>query len=521
MSNEQLLALDQGTQGVRALVFDPAGNVIARSQVPIEPYFTAEPGWAEQHPAAYWEALCRACQALWAQPGVDRAALKGAALTAQRGTVVNLDARGEPLRPAITWLDRRRTLGLPPVGGAWGALFRLLGLRETVAYFQAEAEANWIRTHQPDVWAATHKLLLLSGYLIYRLSGRFADSTGAQVAYLPFDYRRGRWAHAADWKWLAVPVGRDALPDLVRPTEQLGEISAEAAAATGIPAGLPLIAAASDKACEALGAGCFEPHIACLSYGTSASVIVSRRRYREVRPMIPPYPAAVPGAYNLEVQLYRGYWLVEWFKQEFGHPERVLAHERDAQPEALLDELAGEVPPGSLGLTLLPYWSPGLKVPGPEAKGAVIGFGEAHTRAHLYRALLEGVAYAMREGKEQIERRTGTPVRELRVAGGGSRSAAAMQLTADIFGMPAVRPHVPEASALGAAIDAAVGLGLHPDVLAAARAMTRPGDSFAPNPEASTLYDALYRRVYLKLYARLKPLYDEIAAIAGYPAKLP
>jgi sugar (pentulose or hexulose) kinase len=520
MSNEQILALDQGTQGVRALVFDPAGNVVARSQVPIEPYFAREPGWAEQHPAVYWEALCRACQALWVQPGVDRAALKGAALTAQRGTVVNLDERGEPLRPAITWLDRRRTLGLPPVGGAWGALFRALGLRETVAYFQAEAEANWIRTHQPDVWERTHKLLLLSGYLIYRLSGRLADSTAAQVAYLPFDYKSGRWAPPLDWKWRAVPVRRDILPELARPTERLGEISAEAAAATGIPAGLPLIAAASDKACEALGAGCFEPHMACLSYGTSASVIVTQRRYREVRPMIPPYPAAVPGAYNLEVQLYRGYWLVEWFKQEFAHPERERARQRDIAPEALLDELVREVPPGALGLTLLPFWSPGLKVPGPEAKGAVIGFGEAHTRAHLYRALLEGVAYAMREGKEQIERRTGTPVRALRVAGGGARSQAAMQLTADIFGMPAVRPHIPEACALGAAIDAAVGLGLHPDAPAAARAMTRPGDSFAPNPEAGALYDALYRRVYRELYPRLKPLYDAIAEITGYPASL-
>lgn len=520
MSNEQLLAIDQGTQSVRALIYDLAGNVVARAQVPVEPYFARQPGWAEQHPATYWGALCQACQALWGQPGVDRAALKGAAITTQRGTVVHLDARGEPLRPAITWLDRRRTPGLPPVGGAWGLLFRLLGLRETVAYFQTEAEANWVRTHEPDVWASTHKLLLLSGYLIYRLTGRLADSTAAQVAYLPFDYRRARWAPPRDWKWLAVPVRREMLPELARPAERLGAISAEAADETGIPPGLPLIAAATDKACEALGAGCFEAHMACLSYGTSASVIVTHPRYREVRPLIPPYPAAVPGAYTLEVQLYRGYWLVEWFKQQFGHPERALASERDTQPEALFDELVRAVPPGALGLTLQPYWSPGLKVPGPEAKGAVIGFGEAHTRAHLYRALLEGVAYAMREGKEQIERRTGTPVRALRVAGGGSRSDAAMQLTADIFAMPAVRPHAADASALGAAIVAAAGLGLHPDVPAAARAMTRPGDSFEPNPAASAVYDALYRRVYLQLYARLKPLYDEIAAITGYPAKL-
>jgi sugar (pentulose or hexulose) kinase len=136
---------------------------------------------------------------------------------------------------------------------------------------------------------------------------------------------------------------------------------------------------------------------------------------------------------------------------------------RASPPEKLLDDLVADVPPGCEGLVLQPYWSPGLKVPGPEAKGAVIGFGDVHTRAHLYRAILEGLAYGLREGKERLERRTATPITELRVSGGGSQSDAAMQLSADIFGLPATRPHVYETSGLGAAIDAAVGLKLHPD----------------------------------------------------------
>jgi sugar (pentulose or hexulose) kinase len=164
---------------------------------------------------------------------------------------------------------------------------------------------------------------------------------------------------------------------------------------------------------------------------------------------------------------------------------------------------------------LQPYWSPGLRHPGPEARGAVIGFGDVHTRAHLYRAILEGLAYALREGAERTARRSGIPVTELRVAGGGSRSDAAMQLTADIFGLPASRPHIYEASGLGAAIDAAVGLGLHTDFSAAVAEMTRLGRTFEPDPKAQEIYEGLYHDVYCQMYQRLRPLYERIRRITG------
>ena len=172
-----------------------------------------------------------------------------------------------------------------------------------------------------------------------------------------------------------------------------------------------------------------------------------------------------------------------------------------------------------MGLILQPYWSPGLKVPGPEAKGAIIGFGDVHTRAHVYRAILEGLAYALREGKERTERRSRVPITELRVSGGGSQSDAAMQLTADIFGMSTARPHIYETSGLGAAIDAAVGLGLHPDFETAVREMTRVGRVFDPDPAAREIYESLYQRVYKQMYRKLKPLYDEIRDITGYPGQ--
>jgi len=519
MTEPLILALDNGTQSVRALLFDLRGNLVAKSRVPIQPYVSPQPGWAEQDPAYYWDNLCAACQQLWTLPGARRDAIAGVALTTQRATVINLDKDGQPLRPAIVWLDQRRTEGLPPVSGRWGLAFKLVRMTGTVAYLQAEAEANWIRTHQPAVWARTHKYVYLSGYLTYRLTGRLADSVGCQVGYMPFDYKKLAWAADSDWKWQAVPMPREFLVDLVPPADILGEITPAAAAATGIPAGLPLVAAAADKACEVLGAGCLEPHIGCLSYGTTATIETTNKKYVEVIPLLPPYPSAVPGHYNTEIQIYRGFWMVSWFKQEFGHHEQRVAGERGCAPEDLFDELVNAVPPGSMGLTLQPYWSPGLKEPGPEAKGAIIGFGDVHTRAHVYRAILEGLAYALREGKERTERRSQVPITALRVSGGGSQSDAALQITADVFGLPASRPHVYETAGLGAALDAAVGLKLHPDFPTAVREMTRLGDTFEPNPQHRTVYEELYQRVYRQMYGRLKPLYEEIREITSYPPR--
>jgi len=519
LTADQILAIDNGTQSVRALVFDLRGNLIAKTRVPIEPYVSPAPGWAEQDPQVFWQAVCDACQQLWQLESVDKTAIAGVALTTQRSTVINVDKEGKPLRPAIHWLDQRRTPGLKPVSGLWGLAFGLSGMRETVAYLQAEAEGNWLRVNQPEIWKQTYKYLFLSGYLTYLLTGRFIDSVGCQVGYVPFDYKKQTWAGKFDWKWQAVPVDKSMLVDLVPPTQILGTITAAASLATGIPEGLPLIAAAADKACEVVGAGCVDPSVACLSYGTTATINTTHREYIEAIPLIPPYPSAVPGAYSLEIQIYRGFWMVSWFKREFGMNEERLAAERGIETEELFDNLVNSVPPGSLGLTLQPYWSPGLKFPGPEAKGAVIGFGDVHTRAHLYRSILEGLAYALREGADRTNKHSKTPIKEIRIAGGGSQSPAAMQLTADIFGLPVSNPHVYEASGLGAAMDAAVGLKLHPDFETAVKEMCHLGTTFEPIAANHEIYDALYNRVYCKMYDRLKPLYDEIRDITGYPPK--
>jgi sugar (pentulose or hexulose) kinase len=513
-----ILAIDNGTQSVRALLFDARGNLVGKGKQEIEPYFSKEPGWAEQHPEYFWEQLGEACKLLWKNTEATPDQVAGVTVTTQRGTVINLDEYGQPLRPAIIWLDQRHAKVEGPVKGPWGWLFKLARLEDTINRFREKTQANWIAQNEPEIWAKTRHFLLLSGYLNYRLTGQFRDSTGSQVGYLPFDYKKHRWAGQRDFKWQTMPIEPSMLPELVAPGETLGHLTDEARVHLGLSKSLPVIAAASDKACEILGSGGLTPDIGCMSYGTTATINTTSQRYVEPIRLMPPYPSALPGHYSTEVMIYRGFWMVSWFKREFGLREQKLAAERGIEPEALFDELVRAVPPGSMGLMLQPYWSPGVRQPGPEAKGSIIGFGDVHTRSHIYRAILEGLAYALREGKEKIEKRSGVKIRKLRVAGGGSQSDAAMQLTADVFGLPAERPHTYETSGLGAAIDAAVGLGLHPDFDTAVANMTRVGDVFHPNEETRALYQRLYSEVYLKMYPQLQPLYRKIREITGYPA---
>ena len=512
-----ILAIDNGTQSVRALLFDTRGNLVGKGKQEIEPYFSREPGWAEQHPDYFWEQLAEACQLLWSSTDATPDQVAGVTVTTQRGTVINLDENGQPLRPAIIWLDQRHARVEGPVKGPWGWLFKVARLADTINRFREKTQANWIAQNEPEIWAKTRHFLLLSGYLNYRLTGEFKDSTGSQVGYLPFDYKKHRWAGPRDFKWQTMPVEPAMLPELAPPGQTLGYLTCEASQHLGLSKSLPVIAAASDKACEILGSGGLTPDIGCMSYGTTATINTTSQRYVEPIRLMPPYPSALPGHYSTEVMIYRGFWMVSWFKREFGLRERKIAEQRGVEPEALFDELVKAVPPGSMGLMLQPYWSPGVRQPGPEAKGSIIGFGDVHTRSHIYRAILEGLAYALREGKEKIEKRSGVKIRKLRVAGGGSQSDAAMQLTADVFGLPAERPHTYETSGLGAAIDAAVGLGLHPDFETAVAEMTRVGDVFHPNEETRALYQRLYSEVYLKMYPQLQPLYRKIRDITGYP----
>ena len=198
--------------------------------------------------------LAESCQGLWRQ-GVAPQDIAAVVVTTQRATVINLDEAGQPLRPAIIWTDQRRAPLRNRLPWYWRMLFALLRIRPVVDNFEAEAEANWLERHQPEILARTAHYLLLSGYLNYRLSGQFTDSVGSQVGYLPFDFKKQDWCAAADWKWHGVAIKRYMLPSLAAVGEVIGATTPAAADATGLPAGIPVIAGAADKACEVLGVG--------------------------------------------------------------------------------------------------------------------------------------------------------------------------------------------------------------------------------------------------------------------------
>ena len=512
---DAVLAIDCGSQSVRALVFDAAGETLARAHVALDAYRSPQPDRKEIDVEAVWAALSEACQALWRERPELKCSLRAMAVTTQRGTLVPLDGSGRALAPAISWLDRRRADRVPPLPPLWRALFGAARVADVVRHLQREAEVNWWAEHEPAMLARADKVMLLSGFLNWRLTARCSDAVAAQVAYLPFDYRRQTWCKPSDWRWNAVAVLPRQCPDLVPSMQPLGTVDAEAARETGIPQGLTVVAAGADKACEALAASRLAPGAACVSTGTSVSIAVETDRYVEALPFAPAYPAVDPGRYCSEIQTACGFWMVRWFLDEFGHAEREAATRQGVPPEAMFDALAASVGAGAAGLMLQPHWSPGVRHPATDARGSVIGFGPEHGRAHLARAILEGQAHAMREGRDLLARATRRSIDKLIVVGAASRSDLVTQIMADVIGMPAMRLHTAEAASLGAAIAAAVGGGLHGDAGTAAAAMARPGRVFEPQAADSALYDRLHRTVYRPLYGRLAPLYASLARIRG------
>ena len=513
--NDCFVAVDAGTQSIRAALIDVRGEVLAIAQTSIEPYFSAQPGWAEQDARYYWKKFCETTRRLSQTEPFRRDAVKGVSVTTQRGTYVNVDASGEPLRPAIVWLDQREASPANWAPPLLKFLLKITGRFDRVDRYYRKCYANWIREHQPAVWDKTHKYLLLSGYFTYKLTGEYVESLGCNTGYLPIDNTTHRWAGEKAIESKLFPIERSKLPDLVAQTEVMGEITAVAAEETGLPQGLPLIASASDKACEILGSGTLTSDTACLSYGTIATANAVSEQYVEIVPNFPAMPSAAPGLYYTEMPVFRGFWMVTWFKEQFGFKEELLAKEQNTVPEILLDELIQAVPPGSDGLILQPYWSPFFTYCGDEGRGSIIGFTAAHTRGHLYRAVLEGIAYELKKGTLRTEKALKRKFARLRVSGGGSKSDAMMQITADVFGLPAERPHTNETSALGAAMDAAVGLGYYPNCAAAVAGMTRVRNRFMPIPENQARYSELYHQVYEKMYDRLMPLFKEIRNTLG------
>jgi len=256
-----------------------------------------------------------------------------------------------------------------------------------------------------------------------------------------------------------------------------------------------------------LGVGALEAGVASISCGTTATINTTRSKYVEVVPFMPAYPAALPKHFNTEIQVFRGFWMVSWFLAQFGESERNRAEAEDIAPETLLEELLEQTEPGAGGLILQPFWNPVLGETGPEGRGSMVGFKDFHTRAHVYRALIEGLAFALRSGKQRIERRTGTPIERIRVSGGGAQSDAVVQILADVLNLPVERFEDCEASGRGAAMIGAAALGWYPSARAASEAVLQHATKMTSIPHAATQYEGIYKNLYQPLYQRLKPLF--------------
>ncbi len=277
-----------------------------------------------------------------------------------------------------------------------------------------------------------------------------------------------------------------------------------------------MVIGGGDKQCELLGAGAIEPEIGVISFGTAAAMELMTKKYvAEKKLRFYTFAASVPGCWDIEMFIYRGFWMVSWFKQEFAHHEALEAERRGVVPEVVLDETISKIPPGCMGLMLHPYWSP--LQDDKYAKGSIIGFGDVHTRAHIYRAIIEGLGFEFRRMYDLVKKKTGYNIREIRVGGGGSKSNVAVQMAADMFNVPVSRMETSEISGLGAAIDVAVGVQHYGSFEEACSHMVRKGETFEPDPAAHRIYDKLYEDVYLKTHDALKPLNKKIAKIIGYP----
>lgn len=503
-----VLSIDCGTQSVRALVFDTHGQLLAKVKKSIAPYEPSHPGWAEQEPDVYWDALCETVRSLRTEFPDVFSQIQAVAVTTQRDTCVLVDADGKPLRKAIVWMDQRLLDRHLPMPLPYNLATKLVGMYRTAVMVNRACKAHWIKVHEPDIWEKTHRFLLLSGYLNYRLTGSFIDSVGSQIGHIPFNYKKGEWEGPRALKRQFFQIERDKLSDLATVGESLGTLTHAAADETGLPAGLPVIAAASDKGCETLGVGCLTERTASISFGSQASVQTMARRYYEAEPFVPPFPAAIPGWYNPEIQIYRGFWMISWFKEQFAEKETEEAMGMGMVPEDLLNQHLRRIPPGCDGLVLQPYWGAGIK--NPEARGAIIGFSDVHTRIHLYRAIIEGLGFALRGGIERIEDKSHTPIEKIMISGGGSQSDEILKIAADIFNKPVHRVQTYETSGLGAAIIGYVAMGAFNSYEEAVGAMVHPSDHFKPRPENARFYHGLYEDVYKKLYKRMQPLYMRI-----------
>ena len=505
------LGLDAGTTAAKAAAFDHVGNCVAADQ---QEYSLATPrsGWVELPPETYWQACCRAIRNLLAALPGGSPPIQTLCIASQGETLIFLDADGEPVRPAIVWLDHRATAEAQALAQQFppDEVYQVTGQPEVTPTWPA-SKILWLRRQEPEAFARTEHILLLEDYLIYRLTGALCTSRCLQTSSLLLDIRSGDW-----WAPMLAAVGVDPtrFGELVDSGQVVGRVSAEASQATGLSRGTRVVSGGMDQALGAIGAGNIATGTISETTGGALAIAatVDRPRYDPLG-RVPCHVHAVPGKYCLLPWGQTAGMALRWFRDAFFALEMEVARQANMDAYDLMGRMAERVPPGSDGLVFLPHLE-GAACPefDPAATGVFFGLTLRHTRAHLVRAIMEAVAYMLRRNLEIVSELV--TVGEIRSLGGGAQSGLWLQIKADVLQKPIAPTQGNQAACLGAAILAAVAVGGHRSQADAVGQMVRLGQPLRPNPAAQAPYDRGYR-YYVALYEALAPLYARAAADAS------
>ncbi len=500
MADALLLGLDVSTTGVKALLVDERGKVVASATVP-HASSSPQPLWSEQRPEDWWGGAVRAIRTALANAGVMGGAVRAVGLTGQMHGMVALDEAGTVLRPAILWNDQRTGAECDEIRARVGSerLIAVTG-NDALTGFTAP-KILWTRRHEPEVYSRIHHILLPKDYLRLRLSGEYAMDKADGSGTLLFDLARRDWSSEI-LDALEIPAAWP--PPTFEGPQATGTISAAAAEATDLPEGIPIMAGGGDQAAQAVGVGAVKPGVLALTLGTSGVIFATTES-----PVIEPegrlhaFCHAVPNRWHLMGVMLSAAGSLQWLRDTLA-------------PGVSFDDLVSEAttaPVGSDGLLFLPYLT-GERTPYPDplARGAWVGLTARHTRAHLTRATLEGVAFGLRD-MLTLMRSAGLPVPDrARVSGGGARGPLWRNIIASALNITLDLPTSTEGAAYGAALLAGVGVGIWPDVDAAAATIgVAPGAE--PVASDTTRYDAFYER-YHTLYGTLAPTFHDLARLA-------
>jgi len=511
MNNEVLLlGLDLGISTVKAALFTAEGRMLGLETH--EYLILPEGDKVEVDPEHYWSPVVHAIRRLLEKWQGDPERIAAVSVSSHTETVIPMTADGKPVRPALVWMDNRSQPEAEELRREFGQQ-RVLEIsgQQDIAPLWPVTKFRWLSKHEPDTIRRTAKLLLPEDYLLYRLSGRFAAEPSMWSSSLVLDIRRRKWS---DDMLAFGGIRAEQLPDLFPSGTAIGRVSDACAEETGLSTRTAVVTGGLDHTCAAVAAGNIEPGIVTVSTGSVLALLTTiHRPLCDRSTPVPCHIHAVPGEYCLLPWNQTGGLAYKWFKDRFAD-EAALTTEAGAP--SIYDVLAAEaakVPPGSDGIVMLPHLE-GALFPefDPHARGVFFGFTLAHTRAHFVRALLEAMAFMIRRDLEGLQR-LGVVARELRVLGGGAKSLLGSQIKADTCGIPVVVPAQQEAAVLGAAILAAVGVGLHPSIASAVEIMASGGEEVKPNAHNRAVYDRAYK-LYIALYEAVKTLYPECAEIS-------